>query len=440
MENEKKNKITLKGRLLTGLLSLLIALGLWVYVVTAVSPESENTYYNIPVILQNEGELEKHGLMITTEQLPTVSLRLSGARADLQKLNSANISVYVDLSKYTEGAMEYDIVFPGDVPDNAITVLKRSPDKIRLNVEEKSSKSVILQPVYEGTLANDVILDKENAEYNFHRFRVEGPKRIVDQIAAVQVKVNLEGRQESVTDTQLPYTLVNTKGEEVDASMVSVYGVSENEMQENEKLEGTIVLHYLRIVKVKQLTIELTILPGGGATKENSEITIQPETITVSGPEDVIAQLGSIKNVGEIDLGACPTDTQLKFPIVLPEGVVCESGETEVVVDLRFPNLMTKALNITTIQAVNVPEGLEAEVIAKVIDIRFRGPKDLIETILPEHVEVTVDFTGAKAGSETRQVQIRLNDAYAQVGAVGTYTVSTTVKEITAENTRGINP
>jgi hypothetical protein len=89
MENEKKNKITLKGRLLTGLLSLLIALGLWVYVVTAVSPESENTYYNIPVILQNEGELEKHGLMITTEQLPTVSLRLSGARADLQKLNSA---------------------------------------------------------------------------------------------------------------------------------------------------------------------------------------------------------------------------------------------------------------------------------------------------------------------------------------------------------------
>ena len=49
-----------------------------------------------------------------------------------------------------------------------------------------------------------------------------------------------ELRQQAVTDTQLPYTLVNTKGEEVDASMVSVYGVSENEMQENEKLEKSI--------------------------------------------------------------------------------------------------------------------------------------------------------------------------------------------------------
>ena len=140
------------------------------------------------------------------------------------------------------------------------------------------------------------------------------------------------------------------------------------------------------------------------------------------------SQLGDALIVGEIDLSEYPTDTQIKLPLQLPEGVVCESGETEILVDLRFPNLQTKALNITKIIPVNVPAGMSAEVVAKVIEIRFRGPKDLIASISAEDVEVTVDFSNAQPGSETRQIKIKLSDAYKSVGAIGTYTVSTTVK------------
>lgn len=428
MENEKKIETSVLSKILTGVLSVVIAFGLWLYVVTVVSPESEDTFYNIPIILQNEGELEKRGLMITNDELPTVSLRLSGNRTDLQKLNNSNISVYVDLSKYDNNALEYTVVFPGDVPNNAITTQKRTPDKIKLKVEAKASKTLKLQTVYNGNPAEGFNVDKENAQYDYETFLVEGPKRVVDTIASIRVGVDLKDRKETMENTQLPYSLVDASGQKVNSDQIRVYGIPEDEEQEPVELEGTVNLLQLRIAKIKKIKVAVTIIPGGGATEENSEILIQPKDITVSGTEEAINKLGDVLTVGEINLSEYPTDTQVKLPLQLPEGVVCESGETEILVDLRFPNLLTKALNINKIVPVNVPAGMQAEVVARVIEIRFRGPKDLISSLNASDVEVTVDFTGAQPGSETRQVTIKLTDKYAAVGAVGTYTVSTTVK------------
>lgn len=425
MENEKKAKSSVRTKILTALLSVIVAFGLWLYVVTVVSPESENTYYNIPITLQNEGELEKRGLMITNESLPTVSLRLSGTRTDLQKLNNSNISIYVDVSKYNNNALEYTVVFPGDVPNNAITTLKRTPDKIKLNVEEKSSKPVGLKTTYEGTLDDNFSIDKENARFDFEEFQVDGPKRIVDTVAAVQVSVDLNGHKADITEQQLTYTLVDKAGQAVTSPLLEVYGIKNEDTRE--KLDGTIVLQLLRISKVKEIKVDVDVLNGGGATKDNVEV--RPGTITISGPEAVIDKMGDVFIAGEIDLGAYDTDTTVKLPLELPAGVVCESGEKEIVVDLRFTSLITKALNVTNIVMQNAPEGVTAEVITKSLELRFRGPSDLIASLQASDITVYVDFADAQAGAETRPVTIVLADKYKdKVGVLGTYSVSTNVK------------
>ena len=38
----------MRNKFLSGLLSVAIAFGMWLYVITYVSPGSEDTYYNIP--------------------------------------------------------------------------------------------------------------------------------------------------------------------------------------------------------------------------------------------------------------------------------------------------------------------------------------------------------------------------------------------------------
>ena len=80
----------MKRKIIYGLLAVLVSFGLWMYVVTVVNPEWEDTFYNIPVVLENEEILQERGLMLVSEEDPKVTLRLSGNRADMINLNASN--------------------------------------------------------------------------------------------------------------------------------------------------------------------------------------------------------------------------------------------------------------------------------------------------------------------------------------------------------------
>ena len=66
----------MKSKLLTLLLSVTIAFGLWLYVVTVVDPESESPYYDVPVVFDGLSVLSDRNLMIISGNTATVDLRL----------------------------------------------------------------------------------------------------------------------------------------------------------------------------------------------------------------------------------------------------------------------------------------------------------------------------------------------------------------------------
>ena len=100
-------------------LSVLIAFGLWLYVITSVSPGSEETYDDVPVILSAETVLQERGLMITSVSSDTVTLKLSGNRSDLAQVNRGNITVKADLSKIYEPGSQLQVSYSSWVPLSA---------------------------------------------------------------------------------------------------------------------------------------------------------------------------------------------------------------------------------------------------------------------------------------------------------------------------------
>lgn len=412
----------MKNKILTALLSLAIAVGLWLYVVTVVSPNSEKTYYNIPVTLRNESILEERGLMVTTPELPTVNLRLAGNRIDLDKLNSSNISVVADVSgiySAGENTVGYTVSYPGDVPSNAISVQKRTPDNIVLTVEERASKTVKVEVEYVGTLPDGFSVDKENVTLDTREFQIAGPKQIIKRVTAARITVDLTDRKDGINNLQIPYVLVDKSGSPVDSELVE------------DKLEvpGVITVQMLRIVSVKQVTLVADIVSGGGATDKTSQITITPASIFVSGSENLLKAMGDTLSIGTVYLGELAEDTELKFVLPLPEGVSCESGETEATVQVRFPELITKTVRVTDIASTNVPRDMYAKINTKVLDVQIRGPKAIVDKIESKNVKAMVDFTNTQTGTETKQVTVTLGEEFAEAGAVGTYTVSATVSQ-----------
>ena len=404
----------MKNKLVTALISGVIALSVWLYVVTVVSPNSDKSFHNVPVTLQGEALLLERGLMITETNVDAVSLHLEGNRVDLNKLSNANIGITADVSKIYEAgthALTYDVTYPGDVASNAINTLSKSPSTVTVVVEERISKSVPVAVRYSGTLAQDYIADKENVELGAKKVMVTGPKSTIDRITKARIEVDLEGRSESFSD-KFTYTLCDQEDQPVDARLV-VTDVAE-------------IILTLRIMRVKEITLQVNIIEGGGATAQTSLIKISPETIRISGSDVMLEGLDSLE-LGTINLAEIPEDTSFTFPIQLPEGVTNETGVTEAVVNVAFPELVTQTVKVEDIQYVNVPAGYRVDLITQVLELQVRGPKAKMQNITEDAFTATVDFTGIELGTVKLKAVISCNDP--EIGAVGGYMVSATVRK-----------
>ena len=247
------------NKILTALLSLAIAIGLWFYVVTVVKPESTNTYYNIPVVLEGENILlNNRNLMIVGGQDGTVTMELFGNYTDLAKVDSGNITLIADLTKI-DGAgvweLPYSHRFPGDVPSGALTVQSKSPSTIMLKVEERVSNTVPVEPIYIGEMPDSgmYIVDTKKAEMDTTRVQITGPKSVIEQIAKATINVDLTGQTADFMVKER-ITLCDAEGNPVDASLVTT---------NVEEVTLTLPIRYY-----KYLTVQAEqIIEGGGATK-----------------------------------------------------------------------------------------------------------------------------------------------------------------------------
>lgn len=404
----------MKNRILTGLLSVAIAFGLWLYVVTVVSPNSDKHFYNIPVALQGEALLQDRGLMITDTDNETVSLHLEGNRTDLDKLNSSNITINVDVSRiYEPGThhLSFTPTFPGDVPNNAISILERKPGTIAVTVESRIGKPVPVDVQYAGTLAEGFMADKENKELDIENVNIIGPKSVVDRIAMARIDVDLEGRSESISGA-FRYVLCDEKGEPVDAALITT---------DVESVNLTMKIH-----RVKEIALTVNVIEGGGVVWGDGTVVIEPSTIRVSGSDALLESLNSVE-LGTVNLGEITESTTLTFPIKLPEGITNETGVTEASVNVNIPDLYTKTVTVRDFSVINVPDGMSADVITRMLEITVRGTEDAVDSVTADDITVNVDCSDEQEGTATIKAQILVD--VDGVGAVGIYNVTATLKE-----------
>ena len=405
----------MKNKILSIFLAAVIAFGLWLYVITVEQPESKETYHDIPVVLQNESILAERGLMIVSER-PAVTLEVSGSRTHLNQINESNINVITNVSSIvTPGTHElvYSVSFPGNIPSGSVTPQSGVPDMVTLKVERKITKQIPVEPEYVGAVAEGLIADKEHVAMDYALIDVSGPESVLSQITKAKIVVDLEDRTETLVG-EYHYTLCNDNDEPVDSQWVTA--------------NVEVVNLTLTIRRVKEIALKVNVVAGGGATVATSSVNVEPKTIRVSGSEALLEGLDELE-IGTIDLGQLANDENLTFPVVLPEGIVNETGITEATVEVKFPNLRTVTLTVDKIQLVNVPEGLAAELVTQVLEMKLRGPASAVEKLSVENVSITVDLSQAQAGTDKYAITVVVPEELADVGALGSYTVMVTLTE-----------
>ena len=414
----------MKRKLIYGLLALLISFGLWLYVVTVVNPEWEDTFYNIPVVLENEEALVERGLMLVETEKPTVTLRLSGNRTDMIKLNSSNITIKADLSRiYSAGeqSLNYSIIYPGDVPSNAFKIISQTPQYLTLEIVEWKSKEVdVLVDTMETEVPENYTAFKAEEVLEYEKITISGPKDVIDRVASAKIQVSLKDQTETI-DRDFDYILCDADGNVVENDLVK---------SEVEKI------HYkLKIQKYKYITLRVEIVDGGGVTAGQCKITQSLETLKIYGSEKQLNELPDELLVGTIDLSAVTADTVTEeLPIPLGKEFV---GDTMVLVTIELPkglSTRTELMSNIAIKPLNIPVGLHASFdTTQSIQVTLRGEEAALAAVTPEDLEIQVDFKDATKGSTTYKAKIVVTNPQlaGKVGAVGAYTIEATVQAVT---------
>lgn len=409
-----------KNKLYSVILSVGIAFGLWLYVSTNVSKQDEWTFYNVPVVREGENILTERNLMVTHISSNTVSLHLAGARDDLNKVDNSNVSVKVDLSNINEPGekipLQYTPSYPSGVAANAFEVSNRNPSTIYVSVDYRRTFEIPVIVRWTGTRSEDYIYDTENYVLDYTNITISGPAAVADMIDHAEIEVDLTGRAESISDS-FRYTLCDVDGNAIDAAQITT---NVEEIRLNAQIQ-----------RIKEVKLAVDVVYGGGATPQNSTVEIKPDVIRVSGGDAVLAELGDQFTVCTINLAEIEKSSDVQsYTITLPEGVTNQTGVAEVTVAIRFSGLKTREFTIEKFELVNVPEGMKAEIINANLTIKVRGPEEELVKLNERNITAVVDFSNAEVGTATYKANIVFDEAFTNVGALKTNSVSATVQAV----------
>lgn len=401
------------------LLSVIIALGLWFYVITVENPNQVSPYYNVKVVLEGDSVLTQKGLMLTSDPDIRVRVDLKSNRTNLTNINSDNLTVKADLAGIDEPgehSLSYTVSYPGNVPASEVQVVNRQPSEVTVTVAERAHKEIPVVLNYEGKVKENFLLLGTKAVLDNEFVTVDGPKDVVDQIDHASIKIDCTDRTETISESYR-YTLENSSNEAVDAALIKTN-------VEKVRVE-------VPIVATKKIPLKLNVIDGGGALAEDAKIDLDTEEITVSGSDTALEKLSELV-IGTVNLADIPDDTERTFPITLPEGIANLSGVHEVTVKISFPQLAKKEFTISEIQPINVPEGMTAEVVTKQLTITVRGPVWDLQKLTVHDITVQVDLSNAENIVEVEPI-VTFGGEFSHLGVVGKYSVSATVTEQPAE-------
>ncbi|MBM6869582.1 hypothetical protein H7U37_08630 [Pseudoflavonifractor phocaeensis] len=415
MEKIKESKWTY------AILSVLVAIIMWMYVGSDLNVETTVELYNIPVVFEGKDDLADRMLMITEGADQTVNLKLRVNRSSLFKFNSDTVSVVVDVSKIEdpkEYTSTYRLVTPNTVSSSSVTDLTENKE-ITFTVARLVERNVEVQ----GRLDSDVVVADgyQIGEFSIvpGTVSVSGESSAVNQVDHAVVVVSSEAPLSETYTGELPVQLVGTDGQMLDQEALHL------------AVDMDTVQVTLPVVQTKEVKLTVDLKAGGGATADHAEVDIEPKSITVAGSASALEGLTEITLPKIIDLSQIYTQEEYTIPIQLDSELTNVSGVTQATVTVKLSGLTSRTIEVETgsIEQANLPEGYTATVVTQSFQVQIRGEDaEAVESVIASQLRVVADLSGVTAvGSQTVPVQIYLNGS-SDVGVVGSYRVSVSVQ------------
>lgn len=359
------------------LISVAFAMILWLYVMSVINPVITNEVLNVPAQLMNESILRQSGLVVFGQPEPTVRVRITGNRDQVQRITRENIEARIDLRGYSEGTNS----IPIEVNVPAGVEVDWNPKFATIELERIVSKQKEVVVQIEGQPAEGYVLGEPQLRPNL--VWVEGPESFVNSVENVVAQMNLNGQQENVS-LSLPLKAINSRGEEVMSVTVRT----------------TLVDVFAPIDQLKSVGVDLDLNVEPAEGYRILSIISDPVNITVRGQQAILDGINRL-STEPYQLEEVNESTEVIIPIVFPEGVRSFDYQNVTVrIDVEEVLEETYVVPREEFRTQNLDSNLmiNQETLPERLEITLGALASIMENLDPRTIQVIIDADGLEEG------------------------------------------
>lgn len=375
------------------LLSVVLALFLWFYVVAVENPYSERKITKIPIQFVNHEELESRGLAIDYSDVQTMDVVISGSRSDVMKVSADEITATVDLTGYEKGKNYANITIkvPAKVElvDQRIQVIPITVEKL-----QTAKKKVNIQ--FTGTASKEK--EAKLFAQDIEQVKVSGAQSQVAKVSKVFADLDVS----KLTDNSKKYSL---KIYAADAKGKEITGV---------ELSHTKVGVQAGLYSIKSVPLSLD-LKGEPAAEYRVSALDAPKTVKIAGFADELEKIDKLVS-NPIYLSDLTESKKIPIEITLPEGVELAEQDA-VVLDVKIKGLESKEFAIlsSNVSIRGLATGKNATVENATLKVKAYVKDASASSISTDDIALYVDLTGLENGEHKVKVRAEQVDGIGDV-------------------------
>lgn len=413
-------------------ISILVAIAMWLYVDLERAPERTMTIRDIPVEFSGENTtLADKNLMLLSGYDTTIDLKIRGPKRELVKMNRDNVRVIASTSSIDSVGvhqLDWTVSFPDGVVRTNVSVEKASLSQITVTVGELYTKEVpvecqVVGEVAEGYFTGDVVLDPEVLTLRAQRDDLLN-------VSCAKLTVDISGATRSVVQT-VDVQLYDYDGNPVENS--------------NIRTNTSLIQAKVPVLTTKEveLAVEFSGVPGAAMNSIKCDIT--PKTVRLNGEADVLDSIDKLV-LATLHVDDLELHQQNSYVVTPPDGTWLVNGNEVATADITLEGIEEKSLTATSIEFDKLPSGLYAIAPDGGLTVRLWGLSEEIEAVTAENLRVIADMSAVTGqGTVTVPVTVTIS-GFNDVTVRGTYELTVTVTDVaptvpeTAEGAEASHP
>lgn len=366
------------------IISLIIALVLWAYVIAEINPTITQKFTNVPIQFLNAETLSTQGLAISGELPATAEVMVEGRRTDLISMRKNEILITVNFSGC--GLGENQIPLQVSLPDG-IKLKDVKERALIISLEERTSAYKPVKIIMEGTIPEG--MEPGALKIQPEQTEITGGKSFVSKVDRVEAILPVEKLNEENKTLILTMNPVDKLG-----NVVKWVVLSPQKVQVETKLLST-----------KTVPLSVPIIGEVGSAYEITDMTI-PSQITIKGSAEAIKSIDDL-SAEPVDISKVKTSSSLPVNIKLPKDVELADSSKDSSVQINIKGIKTVDFEVPTsdIAFHGLSDIYTAHTNLTNVHIIASGKESVINQLKPEDFSLSVEVTGLDDGIYTLALQ-----------------------------------